>query len=85
MFGGIFERRKSVQRDVELGISRVIRSRGEKGKLKLLWFAGDLKEEIKHLEAHLFSLEGAFLVMFVAASLLIFTYHSIFFILSRYF
>ena len=43
MSGGILERRKIVQRDIELGISRVNRSRGEKVKLILLWFVGGLK------------------------------------------
>ena len=57
----------------------VIRSKGEKGKLILLWFSGGLKEETKQLEAQLFSLEGAFSGMFFVASLLIFTYHSVFF------
>lgn len=56
VYGGILGKRKRVQRDVELGISMVIRSRGEKGKLILLWFAGGLKEETKQLEAQMFSL-----------------------------
>ena len=33
MSGGILEGRKRIQRGVELGISKVIRSRGKKGKL----------------------------------------------------
>ena len=57
----------------------MIRSKGEKGKLILLWFSGGLKEETKQLEAQLFSLEGAFSGTFFVASLLIFTYHSVFF------
>ena len=60
----------------------MIRSKGEKGKLILLWFSGGLKEETKQLEAQLFSLEGAFSGTFFVASLLIFTYHSVFFSFS---
>lgn len=45
MSEGILERRKRLKRGVELGISRVIRNREEKGKLILLWFVGGLKEE----------------------------------------